>query len=360
MANGYGGEEDRQSPRILGRGYGDADRLFPRFTSAAAACTNELQRDGKTLKLWEYAQLETLSANILRQRCMTIRDFVGVDNCPPMPSSQAQDMIRWILHMQGELTDQRVEVGRPKPGRGNTVPAHFLQESQDRPITRQRVESPRHPHAPFGPRTAPTDHVAKRDSYWDLKESAKEFAEAEHHMRKGITTQRPGGEGRRHIQPESKMMYAGVSNVDAVGIATLRDSGEGRRYLGCSDSLGDQLKESEALNRGLLERPGPPAPMAHPEMHVSHTVMETVGVAAPAREPDVGGERRRHYRLEDHMEGQGTSKMANNGHVEDPRKGRRHLDSFSGARYNNSDKHDNYNAAWRKDPSRLHGSSLII
>merc|ERR1719181_628422 len=89
---------------IFGRQEGDALRLFPKNARASAAATKEITVNGRVLKQWTYAQLETLSAVTLRQRARDIRDAVGEGKCPPMPSGQAQDLARWIVHVQSDLT----------------------------------------------------------------------------------------------------------------------------------------------------------------------------------------------------------------------------------------------------------------
>lgn len=336
--------------RILGRSHGDSERLFPHKTNAYAAATSEVYVNGKALKIWEFQQLETLSNPVLRQRALTIRDAVGEAACPPVPSGQSAELIRWILHMQAEVASQKFESGIPKPGRGCAVPAPFLQEAQERPIAATRPLSPRRPAAPFGPRTYESDHKPKRDHYRDLKDQSNEFADAEHHINLGIQSRRPGGEGKKHITPSTNMVNLGMSTADAQGIQTMKANGEGRKYLSCKDTLAEHLYD--------MESPAPPARRnpPEPEKHVSHTRMDAYGVGAPSVEPSIGGERRRHQPPPDNMVGVGTS-----GNTEDPKTaGRRHLDCFAGSKATFKAEHDDYRANWKKDPSRLKGASLII
>merc|ERR1719163_1583503 len=118
---------DPNGEGILGRGEKDHERLFPKYTQAQAACTGEVEINGKILKIWEFSQLETLKVAILRQRAMAIRDAIGEASCPPMPSQQASDMIRWILHMQATLVDQELPLRR-NPMQGSGPSMSFIQE----------------------------------------------------------------------------------------------------------------------------------------------------------------------------------------------------------------------------------------
>jgi len=350
-----------QERKVLGQNHGDSDRIFPRKTNAYAAASSEVVVNGKALKMWEFGQLEALSNPVLRQRAMTIRDAVGEAKCPPIPSAQASEMIRWILHMQGQLSSPQLEAGHPKqPGRGLAVPAPFLQESQERPIAPERPVSPRRNALPFGPRTADHQQVSKRDSYHDLKMENREFADVDHHLQLGIQSMRIGGEGRKHIEHPTSMVNMGLSAAEHRGVQTMKEGGEGRRYHRCHDNVAEQKYELQAND---LEPPiAEQRPIPEPEKHVSHHRMAGPGTSDPAsghqecgqRCEYIGHHRRKHGPPPDHMLGVGVSS-----HSEDP-KNRRHHDSFHGARASHDDKHDGYNATWKKDPSRLKGSCLRI
>jgi hypothetical protein len=238
---------DRADDRLLGGNEDDHERLFPKYTTAQAAATGEVTVNGKTLKIWEFSQLETLKPAVLRQRVMAIRDAVGQDSCPPMPSAQAQDMVRWILHMQAELTNVEPQVKR-NAMQGSGPSPSFLQESQNRPIQKERAASPSAQNLPFGLRKDVPTMDATRDHYDDLLQRKNEFAEVQP---RGIATMRVGGEGRRHITPKDNMLNEGVSSAYPAGIETLKSQGEGRKYLTCQDHLMEQQKEQEAMQRGV-------------------------------------------------------------------------------------------------------------
>jgi hypothetical protein len=52
--------EQADAEKIFGRGESDHERLFPKYTVAQAASTGEVIVNGKTLKIWEFSQLESL------------------------------------------------------------------------------------------------------------------------------------------------------------------------------------------------------------------------------------------------------------------------------------------------------------
>lgn len=345
-------QENHQN--LYGKNDGDHDRLFPRYTTASAASSGEVVVNGKTIKLWEYSQLETLKLNVLRQRAMAIRDAVGEDNCPPMPSGQHGDTLRWILHMQSELTRQDLKPGRQGAG----VPSAVLQEHEARPIEKERPRPQQGERAPFGQRRADPEEVdAARDHYVDLRMQRHEFKEA---RPLGIGTMREGGEGRRHIYPESNMINGGVSKSDPRGIQTLKHGGEGRRYLGCRDNVGEHRKDMEAEARG--ESASPRCQEKQEGIRYIGDVHHFVdtGTAVPPVEAPVGGERnrRKHLIPKDNMQSARVSESAEE--VRTAGISRKHVGDFSGKRFDHSGQHDQYKSTWKQDPSRLMGTSLIV
>eukprot|EP00928_Gymnodinium_smaydae_P089094 TRINITY_DN73096_c0_g1_i1.p1 TRINITY_DN73096_c0_g1~~TRINITY_DN73096_c0_g1_i1.p1 ORF type:complete len:345 (-),score=44.31 TRINITY_DN73096_c0_g1_i1:122-1156(-) len=340
------------SQEILGRSHGDADKLFPRYTVASAATTGEVEVNGKVLHLWEYAQLEPLSTVILRKRATALRDAIGANNCPPIPCGHSQNLIRYILEMQAQVTNQSLEVGPSKIGSGSNVPVHFMHETKGM-ASGGYPDASKAKAAPFGPRTADHEHRGKRDSFRDLIEHKKEFEDPEPHMNLGIETLRPGGEGRKHFQEDKNIEGCSITpspKNTAVG---------GRKYLGCKDSVSEHRAQLDAAAKGLAPHPTEPIRRlagGPPDKHVSNTKMAQMGIAEPEFEPHIGGERKRHIDQQHHMLHIGTSNQ-----VKEPNSnGRRHLEAFGGPRQNHSDAHASYRASWRKDPSRLHGTSLII
>lgn len=340
---------------IMGRQHGDAERLFPRVTHASAATTGEVTVNGKTLKLWTFGQLEALNNFALRQRAMAIRDAIGEVYCPPMPSAQPQDLVRWILHVQSELTDVHPQPGRANDiGLGHTVPPAFAQDTKARPISMNRAEPQREQGLPFGPR-AGQDHDATRDHYSDLKFQRKEFKEA---PVQGIQSLRLGGEGRKHLFPKENMVASGVSSSGPVGIQTMKPGGEGRRFIDCHDHLFEQKRDLEAHgNEPAVPSPRQMSPRCtpNPVRHVSETNMSYQGLSEPRVEAPLVGDRKRHMQPQDHMMTQGISIGQRD---EDIRSGRKYLDSFAGSRTNFRDT-NNYQSNWKKDPSKLYGSSLL-
>lgn len=352
--------DQAEAEKIFGRGETDHERLFPKYTIAQAASTGEVIVNGKTLKIWEFSQLESLKPAILKQRVLAIRDAVGQDNCPPMPSAQHTDMMHWILHMQAELTRAAPEHSQRNAMQGSGPSQSFLQETKGRPIQMERPPSPHRDNVPFGLKMQSPDGMdATRDHYNDLLERRKEFKEVEP---RGIVSMRVGGEGRRHIFPEDHMVNSGVSGAYPQGIETMKEH-EGRRYLGCKDHLLEQQRELEAMQRGV-----PPTvhrPRQGPEsMRYGGQGMATILHCddpknplnkSPIVEQPIGGERKRHINPEDHMLNNGTADAVEGsiGH------GKVHVDNFAGkTQYGATQKP--YRPTWKQDPSRLMGSSLII
>lgn len=328
------GEDLEKHKNIMGAGETDPERVFPRRSTAHAAAKSEVTVNGKNVKVWEYAQLEALKPAVLRQRAMVLRDALGEDRCPPMPSQQAGDLTKWILHVQSDITKKDVEVG---PVRGGGVPPSYMKERQDRPIQMQRAPSPRQAPVPFGPRKGHQEMgvVASRDHYNDLLEQRNEFKEA---VPRGIGTMRVGGEGRRHIFPKTSMDTHGISAVDDVGIEAMKQK-EGRRYIRARDSVAEQKREAEAIERGE-------APAVAPRRTAESTRLggdamrktlfpdadETSSRAGSAGYPSrqaapIGGERKRHIIRQDHMLTPGVSSVET-GHV--PTFERRHVPAFGG------------------------------
>mmetsp|Transcript_343 Transcript_343/g.1533 ORF Transcript_343/g.1533 Transcript_343/m.1533 type:complete len:376 (-) Transcript_343:68-1195(-) len=335
---------DMEKEGILGRQAGDAEQLFPKFTTASVTTTGQVQVNGKTLNLWTFQQLEPLSAPVLRQRANVLRDAVGEDKCAPMPG-QKQDLIKWIINMQFELTSEVLQTGRGgTTGAANAVPQSFVQESQ---AARERQQ---HQSAPFGPRRG-QGHDGTRDHYNDLLLGRNEYSEED--RRNGIVSNRAGGEGRRHLQPDTHMASFGVSTVD-------RPSSPSKRYLGCDDHLMAQKKDLQAgLHNAVSERLGLSTRASDngPSAHPSDSSLVHHGVSETAEQAPIGGERRRHAQVPDRMVNVGTAEVEDNrfGHAV----GRKKLDSFAGSKFNQSHEAAGYQSSWKKDPSKLRGSSLI-
>jgi len=345
--------------KILGRGENDHERLFPKYTTAQAASRGEVIVNGKTLKIWDFSQLETLKPAILRSRAMALRDAVGEANCPPMPSAQASDMIRWILHMQSLLAEEAPGCHR-NAMQGSGPPPCFIQESQGRPILDKRPESPERKNLPFGPRKIVGDMETLRDHYSDILGKKKEFAESTPH---GIATLRVGGEGRRHIFPKDNMVSDGVSTADPVGVESMKDQGEGRKYLNQRDHMFEQQWELEGVERGVppqVNRPrqGPESQRRGGQGMGRILNQDDPNFALnddPIVERPIGGERKKHTTPEDHMLNNGIADAVevSNGY------GRKHVDNFAG-HTKLSGTQAGYKATWKQDPSRLLGTSLII
>lgn len=332
---------------ILGRRPGDAQQLFPKFTSASVTTTGQVEVNGKSLNLWTYQQLETLAAPVLRQRANAIRDAVGEAHCLPMPCGQKGDLIRWIIEMQAELTHESPTMGRGKStGAANAVPPSFFQEAQAR-----RSTAPAAPPPLFGPRRG-QDHDGTRDHYNDLKYQQNEFEQAPN---AGIVTNRLGGEGRRHLRGETHMDGFGLSGVD-------NDTVHHIRYLGCDDHLMKQKKDLEGglqeavRQRGGLATRATQSSIAHPsDSHLTHHGMPT----DDAPDSPVCGDRRRHIPTSDRMMGVG---MADPGQQESIIGGtrRRHMDHFNGGRHGEAKQGaGGYQSTWKTDPSRLKGTSML-
>lgn len=329
----------------------EAEVLFPRATHAEAATTGEVTVNGKVLKLWTYQQLETLNLRVLKDRALTIRDAVGEGNCPQIPSGHASEIIRWIVNMQATLTQSELQPGRH--GMKGTAPSHFLQEQPGAPSAASRHG---HAAAPFGPRL--TGARASHDNFHDLKMQRGDFRDA---PVLGIESMRPGGEGRRHFGHgnSSNMVAAGVSDAAPAGIQTMRQQGEGRRYLQCDDHMwpepngpppGSQMLRGDRSSRTALG-------------HVCDSNMSAFGVAEPPVEPHIGGTRRRHYDGKNHMMGSVNTVhgAAKPHYVTAPSGtgGRRKMDGFKVGDQSHTDSQQTYNSQWKKDPSRLRGTSLL-
>mmetsp|Transcript_31567 Transcript_31567/g.84326 ORF Transcript_31567/g.84326 Transcript_31567/m.84326 type:complete len:338 (-) Transcript_31567:222-1235(-) len=330
---------------MLGRVAGDHERLFPHKTVASAATRSEVTVNGHVVRIWDYAQLETLSAAVLQQRMLAIRDAVGQDKCAPWPSKQVPDMIRWILHMQTEITQENVAVGR----QGSGIPPWLKQENERRPISNPQGQNT--PRVPFGPRSADTTVIdAARDHYNDMLERRAEFAEVQN---MGIQTMRIGGEGRRHIAHGNNMDYSGVSKSSPVGIQTMKESGEGRRYHGCTDHLAMQALEMEAINRGEFTEEAP-LRVVETDTFAGHAMRELLGPGSQEDER-LFFDRKKHIDTQDHMLNNGT---ADSIHWDKP--ARKNQEAFSGPASGLKGTDRNYQSNWRQDPSRLQGTSLLV
>jgi len=343
---------------LLGRQPGDSEKLFPRFTHASAAVTGEIVVNGVSVKLWTFEQLESLSRAVLRERAMVIRDALGENNAPAIPSGHSQDVIRWILHMQTQLTNQEPTLGRSRGhGTGHQVPLAFAQDHKERPITKER-EPPAEKGSPvpFGIGGGHT-HTGTRDNFCDLKYQRNEFKDPPN---LGIQTMRMGGEGRRHIPTPHNMACCGVSEANVQGIQTLKASGEGRRYLACNDHLMEQKREmqKESQASDVPVKPCSPRTGVDPVRHVSECHMSALGLAEPPVEAHIGGDRRRHANPPDRLVNQGTSAPEEDVNMRTT--GRKYLDGFAGPRSEFRDSHSSYHSSWKKDPKKLLGTSMLV
>lgn len=378
--------EQQEDPRLLGQTEGDHARIFPTFTGASAASAGEVQVNGKVVRIWEFSQLETLAVPILRQRAMAIKDAIG-NSCPPLPSAQRHDLIQWILHMQEKLTHRDVRVGRE----GANVPNSFKQDSMARPIHDSLQRGHPGEKAPFGPRSI-RGPMPTRDNYGDLVQQKGQFAEV---PAMGIQSMRDGGEGRRVLRPRDQMIAQGVSDVDQQGVQSMKPGSEGRRYLTCDDHIGAQKREQQKILDGeqQFEAYDPSTEFCgtsgsgqvrHGGEGMRHigckdNMAQIVGgfretglpgdmydVGAPAyQEPyNAGNCRRKQIATPDFMVSVGVG--------DDPKVGefgpsgcgarpvRTQMGSFNGAVQNFKGTDATYSRSWKKDPSRLQGTSLII
>jgi hypothetical protein len=344
------GPESEEGQRILGRGEHDHAGIFPRFTTASAACAGEVQVNGRSIKIWEFTQLEGLAVPILRQRAMAIKDALG-NACPPLPSSQRQQLIQWILHMQGQLTQKQAPVGR------QGVPKSFDFDSQKHPIQQslERRDKDKAQDVPFGPRFHDTSQLAHpgRDRLGDLLAQRNEF---EGVPAIGLQSMRNGGEGRRSLKPQDNMDAMGLSNSTVQGIQSLKGTGEGRRFIAPEDHVASQKRDMEAEYRGdvVVQRP-PPAPATGMKHILTPDHVDFAGESLPLVEPNIGETRRKHISPTDHMVGHGIA--------HDPaarnRPLRKQMQTFSGAKASFSGTHGQYEAGWKSNPSRLHGTSML-
>lgn len=342
-----------QGSTILGRTEGDAELIFPIRTNASAACVRDVVVNGKTLLIWEYAQLESLSPDVLRQRVLSIQEAVGAENCMPMLSKQTSDVIRWILRMQCELTGDTVEVRRNAAG----IPQWLAQEDARRPLCTGALR--RNPSClmPFGRKlTSPHDLDAARDHYGDMVHRKREFA-GEQVL--GIESQRVGGSGRRHLQPSTHMECHGISSSCPLGIETLRECGEGRRHIWPKDTLQEQAVENDALLKGEAAVPTPSAPRRRRAENDTflgrgvRSLMHSSRADVQAQEVSLF-DRKRHIECVDHMVNDGT---ADSETWDNP--GRKNQDAFS--RHNlarSRGRASEYLTTWKQDPSRLLGRKL--
>jgi len=328
----------------LGQKEEDHERVFPKYTNAHAASPNEVNVNGKVLNIWDFAQLESLSVPVLKQRVQAIKDVLTESQHPPMPSAQRNCLIQWILHMQADLTNTTIQAGRQGPG----VPESFLKERKDRPITMERPLSPKGESVPFGPRSC--HHLgmtATRDHFGDLKMQRNEFAQ---HRNEGIQSLRVGGEGRKYNNPGSHFKD-GVADVAPQGIQSLKAGGEGRRYLAPEDHLMVDLRQDNppVEQKGLIRT-----------KMTEHNMVD-LGTANPGQEPNVGGERKRHIQPPDHMMSHGVAdtQPEKNEIEAGANHGRRYVDRFTGASGNHTGGNASHQSTWKQNPSRLMGTSLI-
>lgn len=339
---------------------GGMDKLFPVASQAAAASYATVEVNGQLLEIWNYRQLEFLDKNGLRQRAMKLRDLLGPDNCPPMPSMQRDDTIRWILHVQSHITgrDIRFEYGAPR---------YMVREEFRRPLgvvaLEEQYDDERAPgNFPFGRRNIPTkDHLevlfdgslkTKEDMTW---------------RDEGIETLRPGGEGRRHIVPEAHMLNEGVADVGEEGIETLKPGGEGRRHLRPEDHFlneGVTNAGDEGIETMRTGGEGRRHIQPYDHMITEGTADIDIGhhlVTDRFVDVHVTGDRKRHIPGTDHMVNVGVSSVqsekneAEAGHAH----GRKHVTYYSGPRFGSNGVQVPYHSTWKRDPSRLSGNTMI-
>jgi hypothetical protein len=340
-----------ENRKPLGKTEGDSALLFPVHTHASSPCVNELQVNGKNVQIWDYTQLECLTTPVLRQRMLGIIEALGADNCPPPPSNQAPDLIRWILHMQEEITGDNLQVNRTNAG----IPRWLEQEDEWSPL-KKKARTPQ-PPAPFGRKmTRASELDAARDHYWDMRHNQREYA---NDMVFGIESARVGGEGKRHLQPAKNMHCTGISTAPDLGIETQKEGGEGRRYIRPRDNINEQAEENEAFFRGQAELPTLPSPRRHMSENATfagHGTREAMGTGRPDVVPGNVNlfDRKRHLECEDHMMYAGTADCESW-----ERPGRKNQDAFSPNNSTRTRGEDpEYQASWRQNPSRLHGRSM--
>ncbi|CAE7674153.1 Ovca2 [Symbiodinium microadriaticum] len=318
------GRERQVEGEILGRQDGDARKLFPTYTHASPAATGEVSINGKVLQLWTFSQLETLNQSALRKRALAIRDAIGEAACPSLPSGRCDDLTRWILQMQEQLTNEKPEQGRSGGyGTGHFVPRSFAQETKA--LASHKCSS------------VAEEVNACRDNYKDLKMQQNDFKED---PRLGIQTGRAGGEGKRHLFPKQNMVTHGVSAAEPQGIASLRPTPEGRRYIPTVDNLMEQKRENEARERALMAGGAAgPAPVNRPANHISEDHMAHFG-CTNEDEPSLGG-RRHANKPRDHFIGAGTWETTEAVH------GKKYIDGYQ-KMDNHAGRQDTYRTTWRK------------
>lgn len=353
----------------LGVPRGAMEEVFPRISCAEPAAQEEILVKGRPLQLWNYKQLEFLNTAGLRQRVLELRDRLGAERCPPLPSMQRDDTIRWILHVQGNLTgkDMRFGYGAPRS---------VVREDARRPFKEVPPHEPQHgSQIPFGlgpglPKVN-KDHL---EVYFDgpLVDRDDIAWRGE-----GIETLHPGGEGRRHIQPTDHMLNEGVAdNLNGYaeeGIETLRHGGEGRRHIQPKDHF---------VNEGTVYRgPGYAGqegietvrPGGEGRKHIqppAHMLAEGFAALDPGHhlvtdriaDVHVTGDRKRHIGVPDHMINVGTANRQpeKNEAEAGQMHGRRHVNYFTGPQLGGAGEREVYHPGhWKRDPSRLGGNSMI-
>ncbi|CAE7718280.1 Ovca2 [Symbiodinium sp. CCMP2456] len=331
------GRERKVEGEILGRQDGDARKLFPTYTHASPAATGEVSINGKVLQLWTFSQLETLNQSALRKRALAIRDAIGEAACPPLPSGRCDDLTRWILQMQEQLTNEKPEQGRSGGyGTGHFVPRSFAQETKEME-QKQKVAG----DLPTS-RSMAEEVNASRDNYKDLKMQQNDFKED---PRLGIQTGRAGGEGKRHLFPKQNMVTHGVSSAEPQGIASLRPTPEGRRYIPTVDNLMEQKRENEARERALMAGGAAgPAP-----------VNRRFQSCLQQDEPSLGGRRHANKpRVRLLVSAvQGIRSLLEAVH------GKKYIDGYQ-KMDNHAGRQDTYRTSWRKNPTKLLGSSMLV
>lgn len=333
---------------------GGMDTHFPQYSSAEAASHGVIDINGQQVQIWSYRQLEFLDKQGLRQRAMRLQDVIGAERLPPIPSMQRDDSIRWILHVQSQITggDIRFEFGAPR---------YMVREEARRPLGEIAMPPQQEPF-PFGRRNIPTkDHLEV------LFDGSLKTPEDMIFRGEGIETLRPGGEGMRHIFAEDHMMNEGIADVGEQGIETLRLGGEGRRSIQPEDHFVNEGTVNVGEEGIETMRPG-----GEGRRHIQpldHMITEGTADIDPGhhlvtdRNVDihVTGDRKRHIPTPDHMINVGLASVQNErneaeaGHGH----GRKHVTYGTGPRFSSNGFQQHYHSVWKRDPSRLCGNSMM-
>jgi len=119
------------SSSYLGDGLGAMnvkDELFPRHSLSEPASASQVVVNGVTIPLWTYGQLSSLSPSALQRRVDSLCDALGKDNCPARPTRHAEDLVRWILRVQAELTQDFKAWAGPSMTKEDRIPKSLTGE----------------------------------------------------------------------------------------------------------------------------------------------------------------------------------------------------------------------------------------